>query len=230
MAYGLFITCLADTLAPAVGRATVKVLERGGVEVEFPREQTCCGQMHFNAGHVDEAKTLARRFVEVFDPYEAIVTPSGSCAAHVRTHVPSLVSDDHGVPDRTRELSEFLVERGRVDVGSSFRGSVTYHPTCHSLRLLRVGDGPLSLLRAVAGVEVVELPDAEECCGFGGTFAVKNADVSSAMLDAKLDSIVASGADAVCACDASCLLHIGGGLRRRGSHVRPVHLAEVLAP
>jgi L-lactate dehydrogenase complex protein LldE len=134
------------------------------------------------------------------------------------------------VPDRTRELSEFLVERGPVDLASSFRGSLTYHPTCHSLRLLRVGDRPLSLLRAVAGVEVVELPDAEECCGFGGTFAVKNADVSSAMLDTKLDSILASGADAVCACDASCLLHIGGGLRRRGSHVRPVHLAEVLAP
>ncbi len=230
MAHGLFITCLADTLAPAVGRATVKVLERAGVEVEFPREQTCCGQMHFNAGHVDVAKTLARRFVEVFDPYEAIVTPSGSCAAHVRTHVSALVPDDRGVPGRTRELSEFLVERGPVDLGSSFRGSVTYHPTCHSLRLLRVGDGPLSLLRSVAGVEVVELPDAEECCGFGGTFAVKNADVSSAMLDAKLDSIVASGADAVCACDASCLMHIGGGLRRRGSQVRPVHLAEVLAP
>ena len=230
MAHGLFITCLADTLAPAVGRATVKVLERAGVEVEFPREQTCCGQMHFNAGHVDVAKTLARRFVEVFDPYEAIVTPSGSCAAHVRTHVPALVPDDRGVPGRTRELSELLVERGPVDLGSSFRGSVTYHPTCHSLRLLRVGDGPLSLLRSVAGVEVVELPDAEECCGFGGTFAVKNAEVSSAMLDAKLDSIVASGADAVCACDASCLMHIGGGLRRRGSQVRPVHLAEVLAP
>ena len=230
MAHGLFITCLADTLAPAVGRATVKVLERAGVEVEFPREQTCCGQMHFNAGHVDAARTLARRFVEIFDPYEAIVTPSGSCAAHVRTHVPALVPDDRGVPGRTRELSELLVERGPVDLGSSFRGSVTYHPTCHSLRLLRVGDGPLSLLRSVAGVEVVELTDAEECCGFGGTFAVKNADVSSAMLDAKLDSIVASGADAVCACDASCLMHIGGGLRRRGSQVRPVHLAEVLAP
>jgi L-lactate dehydrogenase complex protein LldE len=140
------------------------------------------------------------------------------------------VPDDRGVPGRTRELSELLLERGQADLGSSFRGSLAYHPTCHSLRVLRVGDGPLSLLRAVAGVDVVELPDAEECCGFGGTFAVKNADVSSAMLDAKLDNIVASGADAVCACDASCLMHIGGGLRRRGSHVRPVHLAEVLAP
>jgi L-lactate dehydrogenase complex protein LldE len=229
MAYALFITCLADTLSPQVGRATVRVLERAGVELDFPREQTCCGQMHFNAGHVGEARTLARRFVEIFDRYEAIVTPSGSCAAHVRTHIPKLVPDDRGVPARTRELSEFLVERGPVELGSSFRGLLAYHPTCHSLRLLRLGDRPLSLLRAVAGVEVVELPDAEECCGFGGTFAVKNADVSSAMLDAKLDSIVASGADAVCACDASCLLHIGGGLRRRGSNVRPIHLAEVLA-
>ena len=140
------------------------------------------------------------------------------------------MADDHGVPGRTRELSQLLLERGPVDFGSAFRGSLAYHPTCHSLRLLRIGDGPVSLLRTVAGVEVVELPDAEECCGFGGMFAVKNADVSSAMLDAKLDNIVASGADAVCACDASCLLHIGGGLRRRGSRVRPVHLAEVLAP
>ena len=230
MAHALFITCLADTLAPEVGRATVRVLERAGVELEFPREQTCCGQMHFNAGHVDEARSLARRFVEIFDGYEAIVTPSGSCAAHVRTHIPSLVADDHGVPGRTRELSQLLLERGPVDFGSAFRGSLAYHPTCHSLRLLRIGDGPVSLLRTVAGVEVVELPDAEECCGFGGMFAVKNADVSSAMLDAKLDNIAASGADAVCACDASCLLHIGGGLRRRGSRVRPVHLAEVLAP
>jgi L-lactate dehydrogenase complex protein LldE len=229
--YGLFITCLADTLWPEVGRATVRVLERAGVALEFPREQTCCGQMHFNAGHADEARTLARRFVQVFQGYEAIVTPSGSCAAHVRTHLPGLVPHDYGVPGRTRELSEFLLERvAPVDLHSSFRGSLAYHPTCHSLRLLRVGDGPLSLLRAVAGVDVVELPEAEECCGFGGTFAVKNADVSSAMLDAKLDSILASGADAVCACDASCLMHIGGGLRRRGSHVRPVHLAEVLAP
>jgi L-lactate dehydrogenase complex protein LldE len=231
LAYGLFITCLADTLAPEVGRATVRVLDRAGFELEFPREQTCCGQMHFNAGHLDEARALAQRFVEVFAGFEAIVAPSGSCAAHVRTHVPELVADDRGVPGRTRELSEFLLERvGAVDVGSTFRGSLTYHPTCHSLRLLRLGSGPLSLLQAVPGAEVVELPDAEECCGFGGTFAVKNAEVSTAMLEAKIESIVASGAEAVCACDASCLLHIGGGLRRRGSHVRAIHLAEVLAP
>jgi L-lactate dehydrogenase complex protein LldE len=231
MAYGLFITCLADTLAPEVGRATVRVLERAAVELEFPREQTCCGQMHLNAGHLDEARALARRFVAVFDGYEAIVTPSGSCAAHVRTHVPNLVPDDRGVPGRTRELSEFLVGQvDPVDLGSTFRGSLAYHPTCHSLRLLRLGDRPLSLLRAVPGVELVELPDAEECCGFGGMFAVKNAEVSTAMLDAKLESVIASGADAVCACDASCLMHIGGGLHRRGSRVRALHLGEVLAP
>jgi L-lactate dehydrogenase complex protein LldE len=226
----LFITCLADTLAPGVGRATVEVLGRAGVELSFPREQTCCGQMHFTAGHLDEARSLGRRFVEVFEPYEEIVAPSGSCVAHVRAHLPELVADDRGVPARTWELSQFLVERRRAfDVGSGFEGTVTYHPTCHSLRLLRIGDRPLSLLRAVRGLELVELVDADECCGFGGTFAVKNAAVSAAMLDAKLDRVLETGAGAVCACDASCLLHIGGGLRRRGSGVRAVHLAEVLA-
>jgi L-lactate dehydrogenase complex protein LldE len=229
MAVALFITCLADTLAPDVGRATVDVLGRVGVTPDFPRDQTCCGQLHFNAGHVDAARELARRFVDVFEPYEDVVAPSGSCVAHVRRHVPSLAVEDRGVPARTRELSEFLVDRGgAVDLGSGFRGSVTYHPTCHSLRLLGLGDRPASLLRAVAGLELVDLPDAEECCGFGGTFAVKNADVSAAMLDAKLDRVLGTGADAVCACDSSCLLHLAGGLRRRGSGVRALHLAEIL--
>jgi L-lactate dehydrogenase complex protein LldE len=226
----LFVTCLVDTLAPAVGRAAVSVLERIGLSVVFPREQTCCGQMHFNAGYVEIAADLARRFVRVFEEYEAVVTPSGSCASHVRTHVPRLVDADAGVPSRTWELSEFLVDRcGVLDLGSDFRGAVTYHPTCHSLRLLRLGERPLTLLGAVRGIELVALPEADECCGFGGTFAVKNADVSTAMLDAKLDCVLASGADVVCACDYSCLMHIGGGLRRRGSSVRAVHLAEVLA-
>jgi L-lactate dehydrogenase complex protein LldE len=226
----LFITCLTDTLAPQVGRATVELLERQGVTVDFPREQTCCGQMHFNSGYVREARRLARRFVAVFGPYEDVVAPSGSCVAHVRTNLAGLAGDTDGVDERTWELSEFLVDRcGVTDVGSGFRGRVTYHPTCHSLRLLRVGHRPTSLLRAAAGVGLVELPDAEECCGFGGTFAVKNADVSAAMLEAKLDRVLATGADVVCACDSSCLLHIGGGLHRRGSHVRALHLAEVLA-
>jgi L-lactate dehydrogenase complex protein LldE len=225
----LFVTCLADTLLPETGKATVTVLERLGVEVDFPREQTCCGQLHLNAGYVDEARTLARRFVEVFAPYDAVVTPSGSCAGHVRTHVPELAGDAE-VAARVRELSEFLTGTlGVVDVGSRFEGTVAYHPTCHSLRVLRLGDGPESLLRAVSGLELAPLPAAEECCGFGGTFAVKNAAVSGAMLAEKLASVAASGAGTVCACDASCLLHIGGGLRRLRSPVRTLHLAEVLA-
>jgi L-lactate dehydrogenase complex protein LldE len=226
----LFITCLTDTLAPQVGRATVEILERQGMNVEFPREQTCCGQMHFNSGYVREAQRLARRFVEVFGSYEAVVAPSGSCVAHVRAHVAHLAGDAGGLDARTWELSEFLVDRcGILEVGSGFRGLVTYHPTCHSLRMLRLGDRPLSLLRAVTGIELVALPEADECCGFGGTFAVKNADVSAAMLDAKLDHVLDTGADVVCACDSSCLLHIAGGLRRRGAPVRALHLAEVLA-
>jgi len=226
----LFVTCLADTLYPGVGKATVTVLERLGVEVVFPLEQTCCGQMHGNSGYPAEAAQLACRFVEVFEPYEAVVTPSGSCAAQVREHVPGLLQgDDRGVPARTWELSQFLTGvLGVDDVGSGYEGTVAYHPTCHSLRLLGVGDAPLRLLRSVPGLELVDLPDAEECCGFGGTFAVKNADVSAAMLDEKLAAIAASGADAVCACDSSCLMHIGGGLHRRGIDVRPVHLAEIL--
>jgi L-lactate dehydrogenase complex protein LldE len=228
---GLFVTCLADTLFPEVGRATVTVLERLGIEVDFPAEQTCCGQMHANSGYPSESELLACRFVEIFEPYEAVVTPSGSCAAHVRAHYPHLLGgNDRGVPAKTWELSQFLTGVADVvDLGSGFEGRVTYHPTCHSLRLLRVGDGPVRLLGAVPGLELVDLPDAEECCGFGGTFAVKNADVSAAMLDEKLAAIEASGAESVCACDSSCLMHIGGGLRRRGSGVRSLHLAEILA-
>jgi L-lactate dehydrogenase complex protein LldE len=227
----LFVTCLADTLYPEVGKATVTVLERLGIEVVFPVEQTCCGQMHANSGYPGEAEALARRFVEIFEPYDVVVTPSGSCAAQVREHFPGLLGgDDGGVPARTWELSQFLTGvLGVEDVGSTYEGTVAYHPTCHSLRLLRIGDAPLRLLRAVPGVELVDLPAAEECCGFGGTFAVKNAAVSAAMLDEKLAAIVASGADGVCACDSSCLMHIGGGLRRQGIDVRPLHLAEILA-
>jgi L-lactate dehydrogenase complex protein LldE len=206
------------------------VLERAGVTVEFPAEQTCCGQLHYNAGHGDEARVLARRFVEVFDGYDAVVAPSGSCAGHVRRHLPDLASDDGVLAARTWELSQFLVdELGVTDVGSRFEGALTYHPSCHSLRVLEVGEAPLTLLRAVPGARVVELPDATECCGFGGTFAVKNAAVSEAMLDDKLRAIESTGTDVVCACDSSCLMHLGGGLERRGSAVRAVHLAEVLA-
>ena len=220
----LFVTCLVDTLQPSVGVATVQVLERLGVEVAFPREQTCCGQLHLNAGYPEVAGALGERFAATFGDYDAVVSPSGSCVAHVREYISA------DIAARTWELSQFLVDRlGVVEVGSSFRGPLTYHPTCHSLRLLQLGDRPESLLRALPAGELRPLDDAMECCGFGGLFAIRNADVSTAMLAEKLRRIEETGADVVCACDTSCLLHIGGGLERRGSRVKAVHLAEVLA-
>jgi L-lactate dehydrogenase complex protein LldE len=201
----------------------VTVLERRGVRVEFPREQTCCGQLHMNAGYAEEAGRLGERMAGVFAGHEVIVCPSASCAAHVREHEPELAG-------RVYELSELLVDvLGVEDLGTTYAGAVTYHPSCHSLRLLRLGDRPLRLLRAVRGLELRTLPDETECCGFGGTFAVKNAAVSSAMLAEKLAAVEATGAGAVCACDSSCLMHIGGGLERRRSPTRAVHLAEILA-
>jgi L-lactate dehydrogenase complex protein LldE len=239
MRVSLFITCLGDTLFPQAGRATVAVLERAGVEVDFPFEQTCCGQMHANTGYGHEAIGLVRRFVRVFGDAEAVVTPSGSCAAMVRDGYERLAREvgDEALADEVRrlaprvyELSELLVKRlGVRDVGAAFPHRVTYHPTCHSLRLLRVGDAPLTLLRAVRGIDLVELPDAEQCCGFGGTFAVKNADTSTAMLTDKLRHILDTGAEVCTAADASCLMHIGGGLARQRAGVRVMHLAEILA-
>jgi L-lactate dehydrogenase complex protein LldE len=226
----LFVTCLVDTLSPDVGRATVMLLERLGIEVVFPREQTCCGQLHLNAGYPDVAAALARRYVETFAGAETIVSPSGSCVAHVRGQVGELAPDPEGVASRTLELSELLVDRlGASDVGSRYEGALTYHPTCHSLRGLRLGDRPESLLRSATSVDLRPLVDATECCGFGGTFAIRNAEVSTAMLADKLRHVEATGAEAVCACDASCLLHLRGGLERRRIPIRAVHLAEVLA-
>jgi len=222
----LFITCFNDTLFPATGRAMVEVLERLGHEVEFPEEQTCCGQMHFNAGYHDEARGLARRFNRVFERCEAIVSPSASCVGMVREGYERL-----GEPaPEVWELSEFLVRRlGVEDVGAYYPHRVTYHPTCHSLRALGVGDAPLRLLRAVRGLDLVGLGEADECCGFGGTFAVKNADVSTAMLADKLRYVLDTRAEAVCAADNSCLLHIAGGLSRLRTGTRAMHVAEILA-
>jgi L-lactate dehydrogenase complex protein LldE len=231
----LFLTCLVDGLVPAAGRATVAVLERLGHEVVFPAGQTCCGQLHANTGYGSMAAPLARRFVETFEPYDAVVAPSGSCVGSVRHQHPRLVGPgwaerSRAVAARTYELSEFLVGvLGVTDVGAAYPHRVTYHPTCHSLRLLRVGDAPLRLLRAVRGLELVELPQAEECCGFGGTFAVKNAEVSTAMLTDKMRAVLDTRAEVCTAGDSSCLLHIGGGLSRLRSGVRTVHLAEILA-
>jgi L-lactate dehydrogenase complex protein LldE len=223
MRVGLFITCLADTLFPAVGQAVVRLLERLGHEVDFPVEQTCCGQMHLNAGYRDEGRALARQLADVFEGYEAVVTPSASCAGMLREQLGPEAAPVH-------ELSELLVDvLGVEDVGAYYPHRVTYHPTCHSLRELRLGERPQKLLRAVRGLDLVELPDASECCGFGGTFAVKNADVSTAMLSDKLRSVLDTKAEVVCAVDSSCLMHIGGGLSRGRTGVRTVHLAEILS-
>jgi L-lactate dehydrogenase complex protein LldE len=218
---GLFITCLADTIFPDVGRATVAVLERLGHEVVFPAEQTCCGQMHLNSGYPARAAQLAVRFEELFGDFEAVVAPSSSCVGTLR--------QVFGVAN-IFELSELLVHRFRVeDVGASFTGSVCYHPTCHSLRTTAVGDAPLRLLAHVQGLELRPLERAEECCGFGGTFSVKNPAVSTAMCDDKCAAIERSEAMVCTAVDGSCLMQIGGRLARRGSRQRTLHLAEILA-
>jgi len=219
----LFATCLSDTLFPAAGRATVAVIERLGHEVVFPLEQTCCGQMHLNSGYEREAEPLLRRFSEVFAEEETIVSPSGSCVALVRERCGE-------VGGRVLELSEFLVDLlGVEDVGARYPHRVAYHPACHGLRGLGLGDRPLRLLRAVRDLELVNLADAEQCCGFGGTFSIKNADTSIAMLEDKVRSIAASGAEVCAAGDSSCLMHIGGGLARRHPELRVRHLAEILA-
>ena len=244
MKIALFVTCLGDVLYPEVGRATVTVLERLGHEVVFPQAQTCCGQMHTNTGYQRDAVGLVRHHVEVFeqalaDGCEAVVAPSGSCAGSVRHQHASLArraGDEalavraEAVAANTFELSQLLVDvLGLTDVGASYPHRVTYHPTCHSLRLLGVGEAPLQLLRAVHGIDLVELPGADVCCGFGGTFSVKNAETSTAMLADKMSSVLTTKAEVVTAGDSSCLMHIGGGLSRLRTGVRPVHLAEILA-
>ncbi|GAS98508.1 CoB-CoM heterodisulfide reductase [Mycolicibacterium canariasense] len=241
MRIALFATCLADALFPPAAIATVALLERLGHEVVFPTGQTCCGQMHINTGYLDEATAVVRHHVDVFEAAgcDAVVAPSGSCVGSVR-HQHAMVARRAGderlaaraeaVAARTFELSEFLVDvLGLDDVGAYYPHRVTYHPTCHSLRMLRVGDKPLRLLRNVRGLTLVELPAADSCCGFGGTFALKNADTSTAMLADKMTNILGTGAEVCSAGDSSCLMHIGGGLSRLRVGVRTVHLAEILA-
>jgi L-lactate dehydrogenase complex protein LldE len=239
MRVALFVTCLVDGLFPQVGQATVRLLERLGHQVVVPPGQTCCGQMHVNTGYPRLALPLVRNHVAAFAGCDAVVAPSGSCTASVR-HQHAEVARRYGEQElagraqalaaRTYELSEFLVDvLGVTDVGAYYPQRVTYHPTCHSLRLLRVGDRPLRLLRAVRGIDLVELPDAETCCGFGGTFALKNPEVSAAMLADKMDAVIATAAGVCTAGDASCLMHIGGGLSRQRTGTRAVHLAEILA-
>ena len=222
MRVALFITCFNDTLFPSAGRAVVEVLERVGCTVEFPLEQTCCGQMHVNSGYEHEATGLMSRFARVFSGYDAVVSPSASCVAHVRERIPDA--------PHVFELTEFLIdELGVVDVGASFPHRVTLHPTCHSLRLLSIGDRPSRLLRAVRGIDLVDLEGERECCGFGGTFAIKNADTSMAMLSDKVRHVLDTRAEVCTSADTSCLMHIGGALSRGRTGVRTMHLAEILA-
>ncbi|HEY1509172.1 MAG TPA: (Fe-S)-binding protein [Solirubrobacteraceae bacterium] len=237
MRVALFATCLIDALFPDAGRATVELLERLGQPVEFPLEQTCCGQMHTNSGYFEVA--LVRRYVDVFAGYDAVVVPSGSCAGSIRHQHPmiaraagdeALARRSEELASRTYELSQFVIDvLGVDDVGAYFPHRVTYHPTCHSLRMLGVGDRPLRLLSNVRGIDLVELPRWDECCGFGGTFAIKNADTSAAMLADKMEAVINTGAEVLCAGDRSCLMHIGGGLERIRAGIRTLHLAEILA-
>ncbi|MEU2080897.1 (Fe-S)-binding protein [Streptomyces albus] len=243
MRVALFVTCINDALYPRTGQAVVTLLERLGVEVDFPQEQSCCGQPQFNTGYRHATEPLVHRCAAAFEGYDHIVVPSGSCAAMVRENYPRIgakaAAEGRGqalaraaerlVP-RTWELTEFLVDvLGVTDVGAYYPHTVTYHPTCHGLRMLGLDERPRKLLEQVEGLELRELEGAEECCGFGGTFAVKNAAVSSAMGADKVRHIEKTGASSVCTVDNSCLMHIGGTLSRAGSRVRPVHLAEILA-
>lgn len=239
MRVALMVTCINDALYPGTGQAVVTLLRRLGVDVEFPASQTCCAQPMVNTGYLDEAVPVVRTFVDAFAGYDAVVTPSGSCAGCAR-HQHSIVARRSGDPvlaeavaatsPKVYELSEFLVDvLGVTDVGAYYPHTVTYHPTCHSLRMLGVGDRPRRLLEHVRGLTLLELPAADQCCGFGGTFALKNADTSVAMGSDKARHVRETGAEVLVAGDNSCLTHIGGLLTREQSGVRTVHLAEILA-
>lgn len=236
MRVSLLVTCLGDALFPDVGVATVRLLQRLGVEVDFPAAQTCCGQPHFNSGFHDHARELARHTIRAFERSGRVVCPSGSCAAMVKLEYPELFHDDPAwhkkaadLAARTHELSDFLVNvLGREDVGAHFAGRVTYHMACH-LRGLGLYSEPVRLLERVKGLTLVPLERFDECCGFGGSFSVRYPGISGAMVQDKCSFIEQAGVDAVVATDAGCLMNIAGCLRRRGSPVRAMHLAEVLA-
>lgn len=234
----LFVTCLLDTLFPDVGQAVVDILERLGVSVHVPAGQTCCGQPAFNAGYWDEARTIARHTIDVFEGTEGpVVIASGSCASMVKHYYPELFKGDPEYGPRARALGERMVEftrflvdhLGVTDLGARYEASVVYHPSCHALRGLGVDRQPRALLAAVRGLRVLEQENPETCCGFGGVFAVKMGDISGAMLRDRLDAFEATGADLVVGCDISCLMHIEGGFRRRGSPMRTMHIARLLA-
>jgi L-lactate dehydrogenase complex protein LldE len=237
MKASIMITCLGDLLFPEVGVAMVTLLRRLGVEVDFPEGQTCCGMPLFNSGYHAGAAEVAARTVRLFEASEHVIVPSGSCAWMVKTEYPGLLTHDPALKAaaerlaaKTRELSQFLVEVLRVDrIESSFNGTVTYHDSCHLLRGLGESAAPRKLLKSLRGVELVELPEADQCCGFGGSFSVRLPEVSTAILEKKLANVERTGADCLVACDAGCLMQMSGGLSRRGSRVRALHLAQILA-
>jgi L-lactate dehydrogenase complex protein LldE len=233
----LFVTCIVDQVFPEIGMAAVEVLEQIGFSVDFPRDQTCCGQPAFNTGYRKEAASVACRCLEALRGAEYIVVPSGSCASMITHHFEELFAND---PERLEEMrrlvprvwefSRFLIEvAGVEDVGARYDGAVTFHDSCHGLRALKIKDGPRKLLSHVRGLTLKEMDAAEECCGFGGTFSVKFAPISGAMTRTKIDSILRTGAGTVVGIDASCLMQIGGVLSRMGSPIRTMHLAQVLA-
>ena len=239
MKISLFIACYNDTFFPDTGKAVVAILERLGHTVEFPAAQTCCGQLHFNSGYWNEVLPLVENFCNTFLDAEVICIPSASCVAMLKEHYPRVAAEAadkklqaqvEEILPRVYELTELLVDKlGITDVGASFPHSVTLHTSCHSLRSLEIGDRPTQLLSAVKGLQLVALPLSDECCGFGGTFSVKNADVSAAMLNDKIACILGTNGSVCTAVDNSCLMQIAGGLSRAGSSTRCIHLAEILA-
>lgn len=239
MRASLFITCYNDTLFPETGRAVVQLLERLGVEIDFDQRQTCCGQMHANTGFRPEAFSQASRFVRMYQDAEAVVVPSSSCVAMIRDQYPGLLLElgneklqqqFQALLPRVYELSEFLTDKLKVeDVGAYFPHRVTYHASCHGLRGLHVGDRPMRLLNKVRGLELVPIENLDRCCGFGGTFSIKNAEVSSAMLSSKLRDVLTTRAEYCTALDNSCLMHIGGALHREFAGTRTIHFAQILA-
>jgi L-lactate dehydrogenase complex protein LldE len=235
----LFITCVNDAMFPDTGKATAAILRRLGLDLQFPSSQTCCGQPHVNSGYPREAISLLRRFVQTFADYDVVVSPSASCVSMVVEGYPRLAgtsgdatlqADVAALVPRVLELSQLLVDRlGVLDIGAAFPHTVTYHPACHGLRTLHLGDRYERLLGAVDGLTLLDLPGAEECCGFGGTFSLKNAETSAAIVATKVDDVLDTGAEVLTSSDNSCLLNVAGALGRRNRAVRVMHAAEILA-
>lgn len=236
MKVSLFITCLSDLVYPRVGQAMVRLLARHGIEVHFPEAQTCCGQPAFNSGYWEDARKSARTLLEAFDDSDFVLSPSGSCTGMVRHYYPKLFQHDpellakaEALGEKTYEFTQFLVGvLGVTDLGAVFPRKVTYHPSCHGARLLGIKDEPASLLEQVRGLELVPLPHAEDCCGFGGTFAVKMSDISGAMVAEKSDHVLETEAEVLVGLDMGCLMNISGSLLHRGKPVKVMHLAELL--